>query len=80
MSPTRHSADYFLIQYVQSCAIAVQYVEDWKAECKATLNDIKGHAGAIFKGCQTQNTVAGEVAFKTPGCPATIKILRTAKK
>ena len=67
-----------MLQYVQSCAITAQYSEDWTDECKATLNDVKGHASAIFEDCQygASDTVGGFVPFAMPNCPAMIDIIR----
>ena len=55
------------------------YGKEWDAKCTATLNDVKGHADAVLKGCQTKDGVAGEVPFEMPNCPGTIKLMKTGK-
>lgn len=68
------------IQYVNSCALAIYYQEDWTDDCKATKKDIDDYASAIFEGCQNPGNgkVGGKSQFKMDKCAAQIEVITTS--
>ena len=65
------------IQYVNSCALAIYYLEDWTDDCKATMKDIDDYASAIFEGCQNPGNgkVGGKSQFGLANCAAQIEVI-----
>ena len=65
------------IQYVNSCALAIYYLEDWTDDCKATMKDIDDYASAIFEGCQNPGNgkVGGKSQFGLDNCAAQIEVI-----
>lgn len=65
--------------YVNSCALAIYYEEDWTGDCKAMLKDIDDYASAIFEECH--NPGNGKVGDKSQcgmeKCAAQIKVITT---
>lgn len=59
--------------------MAIYYTDDWSDSCSATLDDVQGHASAIFEACEdgSLGTVGGYVPFAVPNCPAYIQISHT---
>ncbi|KAL9100750.1 MAG: hypothetical protein Q9163_003917 [Psora crenata] len=66
--------------YVNSCALAIYYQEDWTDDCKATLKDIGDYASAIFQGCQSPGNgkVGGKSQFGMDKCAARIEVIGTS--
>lgn len=67
-------------QSVNSCTLAVYYLEDWTDDCKATRKDIDDYASAIFEGCQDPGNgkVGGKSQFGLANCAAQIEIITTS--
>ena len=70
----------FSAQYVQSCALAIYYTDNWSSACKGNLGDVAAHASAIFEQCAHGGlgTVGGHVDFTVDNCPAHIEIIHTS--
>ena len=64
-------------QSVNSCALAIYYLEDWTQDCKATIKDIDDYASAIFEGCQDPGNgkVGGKSQFGLANCAAQIEVI-----
>ncbi|KAF2814813.1 uncharacterized protein BDZ99DRAFT_185146 [Mytilinidion resinicola] len=65
--------------YVQSCALAIFYTEDWGDDCGMSLKDVNDYSTAILEKCAKgdKNVVGGHASIKLANCPGQVQIYHT---
>ncbi len=67
-------------QYVQSCALAIYYTDDWGDGCKFTYKDVDDYATAILEKCAKGNTdkIGGHAKITMNNCTGQVEIIHTS--
>lgn len=65
--------------YVNSCALAIYYTDDWGDGCAMSLKDVDDYSTAILEKCATgdKNGISGHAQIALPNCPEYVQIIHT---